>query len=115
MPASRPKEESSYDQYPSEENVLTDDEVIQVEELQNVFLKIKVELAKVIVGQEEAIEKLFFMPSIKRTWFAYGSSRFGQDPVSEFIGKYEFTDFWTDTIYPRLNAFRCHGNRNPSK
>ena len=41
-----------------EENVLTDDEVIQVK-LQNVFLKIKVELAKVIVGQEEAIEKLF--------------------------------------------------------
>ncbi len=59
MPASRPKKESSNDQYPSEENVLTDDEVIQVEELQNVFLKIKVELAKVIVGQEEAIEKLF--------------------------------------------------------
>ena len=59
MPTTRTKKATSPSSNSSKETTFAHEEVKQIESLQLIFKEIKNELSKIIVGQEDAIEKLF--------------------------------------------------------
>ena len=59
MPTTRTKKATSTSSNSSKETTFAHEEVKQIESLQLIFKEIKSELSKIIVGQEDAIEKLF--------------------------------------------------------
>ena len=59
MPTARTNKATSSRDDSSKEKIFAHEEVKQIESLQLIFEEIKSELSKVIVGQDDAIEKLF--------------------------------------------------------
>ena len=93
---------------------LNDDDVNALKELQKSYHAIKSEISKVIIGQEEAIEKIFICMLSQGHALLMGVPGLAKTLLVNSIAQ-TFLIFRSYPIHARPYAIRCDGYRDSSK